>query len=225
MKHRPHLLVDADWDGDFVAVGEPAAAHLTKVLRYQKGGLVSYTDGAGRLGEGIWTGVGVERGSEQLVDRPSTLTIAVAPPRPKDRQRFIVEKSQELGVSKLVWLTTDLSEGRAPSIAKAAAWRSAALEQSRGAWLTELEGPISLGALSHPILCDLDGGSFRDIVKSHPLTIAIGPEGGWSPAEIESCQSTVSIASTVLRTETAAVVAATMVLQGGCGSDTIALSG
>jgi 16S rRNA (uracil1498-N3)-methyltransferase len=223
MRHRPHLLVETDWDGDLVGLAEAAVVHLTKVLRYQEGGPVTYTDGAGMLGEGTWTGVGVQRGSERLMDRPSTLTMAVAPPKPRERQRFIVEKAQELGVSKLVWLKTDLSEGRAPAVEKAAAWRNSALEQSRGVWLTGLEGPVLLGTLSHPILCNAEGGSFRDVFESYPMTIAIGPEGGWSNAELEACESAVSIGSTVLRTETAVVVAATIVLHGGFGSDTIAL--
>ena len=224
MRHRPHLMVDTDWDGDLIGLDEAAAAHLTRVLRYQQGGPVSYTDGAGRLGEGTWTGVpGVERGFERLVDRPSRLTVAVAPPRQRDRQRFIVEKAQELGMSKLVWLKTDLFKGRVPGIERASAWRRSALEQSCGAWCTEIEGPVALSTLSHPILCDVGGRSLRDVFESQPLTIAIGPEGGWSVAELEACEPTGSIGSTVLRTETAVVVAATIVLHGGLGSDTIAL--
>lgn len=175
---------------------------------------MSYTDGAGRFGQGVWTGTAVARGTEQAVQRPSTLTIAVAPPKPSERQRFVVEKSQELGVSRLVWLKTGLSQGRPPLLTRAAAWQVAALEQSRGAWLTDLGGPVTVGELSDPIMCDTTGEPFEQLDVSQPLTIAIGPEGGWSVSDLASLERKVSIAPTVLRTETAVVVAAALIMHG-----------
>ena len=43
-------------------------------------------------------------------------------------------------------------------------------------------------------------------------SIAIGPEGGWSPAELALAGGRVSLGATVLRVETAAVVAATLMV-------------
>ena len=40
--------------------------------------------------------------------------------------------------------------------------------------------------------------------------IAIGPEGGWSPRELANAGARVQLGPNVLRTETAAVVAATL---------------
>ena len=51
-------------------------------------------------------------------------------------------------------------------------------------------------------------------------TIAVGPEGGWSPAELERAGShTVSLGPTVLRTETAAIAAATLLCAHRSGVD------
>ena len=43
-------------------------------------------------------------------------------------------------------------------------------------------------------------------------SIAVGPEGGWSPAELALAADRVSLGPHVLRVETAAVVAATLMV-------------
>ena len=42
--------------------------------------------------------------------------------------------------------------------------------------------------------------------------IAVGPEGGWSPKELEVAAATVSLGPNVLRVETAAVAAAVLMV-------------
>jgi RsmE family RNA methyltransferase len=46
-------------------------------------------------------------------------------------------------------------------------------------------------------------------------TVLVGPEGGWSERELEVIPNRVSLGSGVLRTETAALVAATLLLTPG----------
>ena len=91
--------------------------------------------------------------------------------------------------------------------------------QSRRVRLVELVGPLAVAealadasrsanaqlnvagavALAEP------GGARIDL--SRP-TVLIGPEGGWSPAELSQAGAAVSLGSTILRVETAAIVAA-----------------
>ncbi len=214
MKHRPHLWIERPWAGAKLDLLDDASRHLTKVLRFPVGEAVTYTDGEGISGTGTWTGSAIERGEEVEIQRQVPLvTLAVAAPRSKDRQRFIVEKAQELGVERLVWLSTDYGQGRPISEAKMSAWARGALEQSRGAWLTELDRDVSLSELPDAIVLDADA---RDSLASLPIgpdvTLAIGPEGGFSSAELESASVLASLPTNILRTDTAAIVAVTTVL-------------
>lgn len=102
MKHIPHLVVAAPWkDGD-LRLSVVQWRHLTKVLRMKGGQQVTYTDGLGTVGAGVLGHQVIERGDEEYVERPASLTVAIAPPSNKDRQRFLVEKLAELGVARLV---------------------------------------------------------------------------------------------------------------------------
>jgi RsmE family RNA methyltransferase len=199
MAHIPHLLIEPS-DGDTVALSPEQRLHLEKVLRYKDGLALSYTDGAGLLGSGTWVGGQLIRGEERQVPERSIVTIAVAPPKAKDRQRLIVEKLGELGVSRLIWLTTRFGQVRPPAPARTRAWAIAALEQSRSAFLLEV-GSGSLEDLPDVVLADTGGGTLDVSVQ----TLAIGPEGGWHPDELVG-HPTVRLSEQVLRTETAAIV-------------------
>ncbi|MEZ5176637.1 MAG: RsmE family RNA methyltransferase [Acidimicrobiia bacterium] len=213
MRHLPHLLVPGEWGHGAFELEAADLAHLTRVLRLSDGDTVSYTDGAGRVGHGRLEGRVVARGTESEVPRPRDLTVAVAPPRQRDRARFLVEKVQEIGVRRLMWLDTDHGEGKPPSDARVAAWRKAAIEQSRGAWLVEVNGPVRLADLENPLLCDPDGEPIAHFDDTGPIMLAVGPEGGWSNAERDG-RSAISLGSQILRVETAAVVAAGIILHG-----------
>jgi RsmE family RNA methyltransferase len=75
-----------------------------------------------------------------------------------------------------------------------------------------IDGPVRLGNLGSVIGCDSTGEPMQSTVSTEPrhITVAIGPEGGWSSAERACFASTVSLGPTVLRVETAVVVAATL---------------
>ena len=211
MRHIPHVLVPAPWDADECPVPSATQRHLGTVLRLANSAAVTYTDGRGTVGDGVWNGSAIVRGAERIVAPVLPIvTIAVAPPRSKDRQRFVVEKLQELAVQRLVWLSTAHGQGRPPGADKAMAWATAALEQSRGAHLIEID-VAALEALDadEVVWADMTGDPVRPVARGEgPFTVAIGPEGGWSSDERTRFVHRVSLGSTVLRTDTAAVVAA-----------------
>jgi 16S rRNA (uracil1498-N3)-methyltransferase len=204
------MIIASPWDGDTLALSVVQWRHLNKVLRLDRGDHVTYTDGLGRTGSGRLGSQVVERGEEREVPRPRELTVAVAPPSNRDRQRFLVEKLAELGVARLVWLGTRHGKDRPAPPAKVFNWALAAVEQSRGAWLMETgPGLASWDGLEHPIaVCDADGGSEAPTVR----TVVIGPEGGWAPDEIPAQATRWSLGPNVLRVETAAMVAAARLL-------------
>ncbi|HSO49781.1 MAG TPA: RsmE family RNA methyltransferase, partial [Acidimicrobiia bacterium] len=134
------------------------------------------------------------------------LTLAVAPPASRDRCRFLVEKLSELGVARLVWLATSHGEGRSPHAGKTDLWAASALEQSRGGWLMEVGTDlVSWDDLDRPLVVAVPGGG-SDVFEVR--TVAVGPEGGLDPAEIPADAASIDLGSTILRVETAAVIAA-----------------
>ncbi len=177
------------------------------MLRREPGSPVSYTDGAGLLGEGTWTGIDIERGAEASTPAPiASLTLAVAPPDSKDRVRWLVEKSTELGVRRIRWLRTRFGQGRLPQSDKAQAWMRSALEQSRRSRVTVVDSDWSvLADLGEFVAADQTGSPFR---PEGSITVAIGPEGGWAPSELPTATPLIALGDAVLRTETAAIGAA-----------------
>lgn len=211
MKHVPHVVVSAPWEGSEIAVSIVQWRHLTKVLRMKRGDTVSYTDGLGTIGTGRLGSQTVERGEESNVERPTTLTMAVAPPANKDRQRYLVEKLAEIGVQRLVWMETRHGKERVAGASKVFSWVLAAVEQSRGAWLMETSDEMTaIADLTGQVVVCQPGG---DPDPGPADVVVVGPEGGFAEGEIPPEARLWNLGPTVLRVETAAVVAAARFLR------------
>lgn len=206
MRHIPHLVVPAPWVGESLHLSIVQWRHVTKVLRLKTGQEVTYSDGLGNIGSGLLENQAVERGEEEKVARPSTVTMAVAPPANKDRQRFLVEKLAELGVPRLIWLRTGHGKNRVANPAKVFSWVHAAVEQSRGAYLMETaEELLTVDQLEGDVVFCHPGGNAD---PGEPDVVVIGPEGGFSADELPEDARLWDLGPTVLRVETAALVAA-----------------
>ncbi len=209
------------------------ARHLLDVLRLRPGEPVVASDG-----RGSWVpcrvaaasvAVDVRRGepvalldldgAEVYEPEPSVgLTVAFTPVK-GDRPEWVVQKLTELGVDRIVPLVTNRSvvrwegdrAGRAVDRLRRVAREAAC--QCRRPRLPEVTGLSSLDGLAavaagegiRPTLAH--AGGVRPTLDA-PV-IAIGPEGGWDTAELDGA-STVGLGPTVLRAETAAVVAGTL---------------
>jgi 16S rRNA (uracil1498-N3)-methyltransferase len=210
VRHIPHLVLSRPWEGDDLTLSSDHWHHLTRVLRLSGGDPVSYTDGNGRTGEGKLGDRVVVRGEERAVPKSSSLVVAVAPPTSRDRQRFLVEKLAELGVARLHWLNTRHGGSRVPGISKLTSWVEAAVEQSRGAWLMEVGTDlVTWEQLEPPVVVCAPGGSG---MPPRATTVVVGPEGGLAPEEIPNDVVLWDLGPTILRVETAALVAAARLL-------------
>ena len=216
MAHRPHIYLPGPWPAARLPVPDEVRHHLERVLRARELD-VDYTDGAGVVGSGRYVDGIVTRGEERVVDAPEPrLVVAVAAPQSSDRQRIVVEKLAELGVDELVWLRTTHGGHRTPPQRRAEAWAAGALEQSRGAHLLRITGETTLGTLAargRPHLAH-PGSPRLGELAGDPVIVAVGPEGGFTDNEAAAPNVTCfGLGERILRTETAAIVAASMALE------------
>ena len=143
------------------------------------------------------------------------LTIAAAIPK-GDRAEWMVQKLTEVGVSDILLLHCDRSvvrwEGdRAErQLARARRVVKEAAMQSRRVWLPLVSGPVPCAhvlAMADVAIAEPAGVS-PSALGWRPATVAIGPEGGFSEAELAAPVARVALGDSVLRIETAAIVAA-----------------
>ena len=201
------------------------AHHLLHVMRAQPGLELVLFDGQG--GEFAAEVVRCQRstveltvGDRQQIERelPFQLTLAVALPK-GDRQRWLLEKAVELGVSRLVPLQTARSIGKSEPGAKLARYVIEASKQCGRNRLMETAAPISWqnflaeGSSGKCFLAHPGGEAIEKIdrqsIEGDDLRIAVGPEGGFTDEEVSHAVAvdwkTVGLGRRILRIETAAV--------------------
>jgi 16S rRNA (uracil1498-N3)-methyltransferase len=232
----PNVLVTpAELDGERVAVvGEPYR-HIFRARRLDRSARLRVVDGVGRARWAEVVELDRQRAVLRLLDAaPSRdperrVELLVGTPRP-ERAAWLVEKATELGVAAVRFLATERAVRGVDRKALARLGRvaAAALEQSAGARLPELSGPHALGELSE-LLPDVPGGALSFVLDpgvatplasggSRPAAVLVGPEGGWSGDEtallVDAGVRPVRLGPRVLRVETAAVAAASLLLLG-----------
>ncbi|MCA9043063.1 MAG: 16S rRNA (uracil(1498)-N(3))-methyltransferase [Planctomycetaceae bacterium] len=216
------FYLPGNWQpGDLVPLPQPEAQHALRVLRLSSGEQIEVFDGAGRAAPAELQVESSRKASVRITnslitDVPSQPSIAVALAPPKgDRFRWIVEKLTELGVDRIAIIESSRSvvrwrEAKADKALERldAVARSAAC-QSRRVWLPEVVGPIAAAeALGWAGAAVAQKGGEAPSSMNH--TLLIGPEGGWTEAELEAAAHRVDLGPGVLRAETAAVAGATL---------------
>ena len=203
-----HVLVD---DIDSTELDDITDHHLRRVLRLRDGELITLTDGHGRWREVRWTSAGVEHVGESVsVERGPEVAVACAIPK-QDKPEWTVSKLVECGVDRVVLLHCERSvvrwdAGRAErNIERLQRVARSALEQSRRVHRCVIEGPVPASSVLPGAVVAEPGGR---TLNSGDRLVAVGPEGGWSPSELELAHDRVDLGATVLRVETAALVAA-----------------
>ena len=149
-----------------------------------------------------------------------------------DRMEWAIEKATELGVARIVPLIAKRTDSHLASAAakRVERWRRIAREaaqQSRRASPPELAAPAGLQeALAPPadrrvVLSEAEEQvSLKQAISGlkGTLALAVGPEGGWTGGEEQAFREkgwiAVSLGPTILRAETAAIAAVSIVLAG-----------
>ncbi len=204
------------------------SAHAVRVLRRRIGDEVEVVDGHGilyrcRLVTDDHRGATVE--IMESVSLPkvwsSHITVAVAPTKHSDRMEWLVEKLVEIGVDRIVPVRCERSERKDIKTERLVKIAVSAMKQSLKAILPSVDSTMPLqDFLREPFDGDrfvgyCDNNTERRLLATaytpgRDVRILIGPEGDFSPAEIDSALAAgyipVTMGDNRLRTETAALV-------------------
>jgi 16S rRNA (uracil1498-N3)-methyltransferase len=224
-----HVPALAEASGE-IAIGGEEAHYLRRVVRIRPGESVTASDGEGTLAELLVLDSGeplrAEVRSLRRVRRPADLTLWCGAPE-GDRADWLVEKLAELGVSALQPVDADRGRWERAG-ARADRWRRlavAAMRQSRSAHLLRVRPSAPLSELleggkpaGEAFLADPGGAPFPSPggPAAGTSTAAVGPSGGFSAGELKRLEQCGFVAVRLtpwrLRTETAALAIATLVL-------------
>ena len=235
MTHR--FFYEGSLDDELLQLDGSEAHHLLHVLRMKVGDEVLLFNGTGIEAEGQIEKTGrktvdikVVRRHESEAETQVPLILATAVPK-GDRFRWLVEKAAELGVTRLVPLTTERSsvdpgENRLKKLQQTIV---SAAKQSGQIRLMELAPLQPLSdflkeidpAEQQLLIADPQGVAWTELnlseseASSAGVVILIGPEGGFSAEEVQAAEDAgaqaVQINSGILRIETAALLMAGLV--------------
>ena len=221
--------------GREVVLPASAAGHATRVLRLKKGHAVVLFNGDGheysaRLVTAEEREVRVAVESRSTPPHASSLQVTLIQALARgEKMDWIVQKSTELGVARIVPVSTERSEVKLDvtrSEKRLEHWRaiaSAACEQCGRNTLPRIEVPIALAAwqetgtpmepaarwMLYP------GGKARPrdlrLTANATLTLAVGPEGGFGESDLVALRARdfreLALGPRILRTETAGIAA------------------
>lgn len=222
-----------------ITLDEDTSRHIVQVLRMKKGEKLNLTDGKGNLLAVSITDdhkkhclVKIESTANQ--QRPtSNTTIAISLIKNSSRFEWFLEKATEIGVSEIIPLICERTEKEKFRRDRLQGILVSAMLQSQQCWLPVLHEPIAydlifryeeVAARTQKLIAHCLETNKQSIPNtgsrsSHSSIILIGPEGDFTPAEVELAIShsfiPVTLGDTRLRTETAGIVAASLLTMRG----------
>ena len=219
--------------GNTAALTGEHAAHLVRVLRAEIGQEFDIATGDA-VRRGTVTNISNDRvefalGEEQPIKPTPQITLALAIFK-FDRMEWAIEKCTEIGVARIIPVIARRTETHlaAAAVRRQERWQRIALqaaEQSRRPAPAEIASPVKLSQLAELnatcriVLFESEkDATLRDALQSRPtdVTLAIGPEGGWTADEFQWFRDSgwiaASLGDNILRAETAAIVSAAIAL-------------
>lgn len=210
-----------------IIFAEDESKHIVKVLRKAPGEQLELTNGAGWLFLAEITLANPKKCeativSKHKIEKPDyQIHLAVAPTKMNDRYEWFLEKATEIGIDTITPLICERSERRTIKSERFEKVILAAMKQSLHCYLPKLNPAITFKEFVNQKIegqkfiahCEeIKKKSLKKALKPKTnVTILIGPEGDFSTNEIalaiDKSYEPVSLGSTRLRTETAAIVA------------------
>jgi 16S rRNA (uracil1498-N3)-methyltransferase len=224
-----HVFYTPDISSDDYVLNEEESRHCIKVLRLGIGARVSLIDGKGGLYDAEIVAetrrnvhLKIVKTTREYHQRQHYLHIAVAPTKNIDRLEWFLEKATEIGIEEITPVICDRSERKLVKEDRLNKIITAAVKQSLQAYhpvlnpQTSLEDFLQLENDSVRMIAHCLENEPKQYISQVALpkqkyTILIGPEGDFSPREIELAlrmgYQPLTLGDTRLRTETAALTA------------------
>lgn len=201
--------------------------HIVKVLRKKEGDTLHVTNGLGFLFNTKITVASDSKCTVKIIsfDKQEpprfSLHLAVAPTKMNERYEWFLEKVTEIGIQEITPIICEHSERKVIKLDRFQKILESAMKQSLHYYLPKLNEPIAFrdfikqkqnGQLFIAHCEESDKKSLKNELNTNKdITILIGPEGDFSVKEIQQAIDNkyipVSLGTTRLRTETAAIVA------------------
>jgi 16S rRNA (uracil1498-N3)-methyltransferase len=222
--------------GAQVALPATALAHV-RARRTREGEAITLFDGSGVEFVGTLIRldrrdaiVNIAQRAEGLGFAGPTLTIALSVIA-TDRMDWAIQKMAELGVAEIIPILAERSQAPGNAANKVSHWQAvaaSAAEQCGRARVAQVRPPIRSSDLLIALksaetapqvwMCERDETIFHSQIDAGVTgnLVFIGPEGGWSEAErahfVAAKARVLCLSRATLRAETAAIVAAAMLL-------------
>ncbi len=223
----------SDISSQQITLDEDTSKHITGVLRMTKGEALTLTDGQGTKATAIIEDDHRKRCTVRISDRhfensvKPHITIAISLVKNAARFEWFLEKATEIGVSEIIPLLCERTEKEKFRLDRLQHIITSALLQSQQSRMPVLHQPTafesviaSTGAADKFIAHCLEWNKqqLAQVAGNRSSIILIGPEGDFTPAEIEAAIANeykpVALGNTRLRTETAGMVAAALLRMG-----------
>ena len=233
----PYFYIPAfDGNSGELTLDEDTSKHIIQVLRMHPGEALQLTDGKGSLLTAVIADDHRKRCRVTVgpvamsPPRIRTVTIAISPLKNASRFEWFIEKAAEIGVSRIIPLLCVRTERQSVRMDRLRQIAISAMLQSQQAWLTDVDEPVEIDRLlasqmggrrfiAHCLEVSHAPDSLAEVARDEPVsTILIGPEGDFTSEEVRMAIaagfSPVSLGANRLRTETAGIVAATLLCIG-----------
>ena len=219
-----------------LVLNEETSKHCVQVLRMKVGEQLQLTNGIGDL----YTAEIIEANKKNTIVKileivnfkPQTKNVSIAISLLKNSSRFewFLEKATEIGVTQIIPIISNRTERQSFKFERLNSILVAAMLQSQQAFLPILSEPIHykdlfknqhINQLATKLIAHCSNGNkafIKDLKEIHNSIILIGPEGDFTPEEIDMAFANnyqpITLGETRLRTETAGVVAACLLING-----------
>ncbi len=217
---------------DVVQLNQEESKHALKVLRLSKGDPIQIVDGKGGFYEAEILDDNIKgcklailKSLKDFGKRDFKLHIGIAPTKNIDRFEWFLEKATEIGIDEITPVLCEHSERKVIKPERLNKILVSAMKQSVKAYLPVLNEISNYNELvanttfENKYIAHCYEGEKKhlkaEIKKGENVLILIGPEGDFSPQEIELAKvngfKEISLGTSRLRTETAGIVACNIV--------------
>ena len=228
----PFFYIESLTAKDNLVLNEETSKHIVQVLRMQNGEQLQLTDGKGNLFTTEITDNNRKKCTVKILQtsnlKPQTSNITIAISLVKNAHRFewFLEKATEIGISEIIPLICSRTEKQHFRLDRMQSVLISAMLQSQQTFVPVLHEPIKFTEVINKATqeqkfiahCEDENNKVQltsQLLKSSlAKLILIGPEGDFTKEEIHfAIQNNfipVALGNTRLRTETAGMVAATL---------------